>query len=245
MVLYFIVRPLEQALETKNRLTVAGIENCYILDALKIVFHQDSLDKVLTIYNNFNAIIVTSVNALYGLKTMREDFSDYKGKIYCVGKKTAQVAIQMGFKNIFTPMVENAKGMIESFFHAPREKILYLTTNEAKEHIESHLTQRKFDYERYNIYQMQSNEITLDLHSLLQNDGEKHFLCFSNLAFQKARNVIKDFILTKSQKKMTFWHIVSCEEEEKMVNSMDEERVEYYNSPRHLYSALFSLEERK
>jgi len=60
----------------------------------------------------YDAIIITSLNAAQNALIALSDLKfDQKIKIFVVGKKTAQLFLKAGYKNVFYPQQENAKNL--------------------------------------------------------------------------------------------------------------------------------------
>ncbi|MCH5336272.1 MAG: uroporphyrinogen-III synthase [Campylobacter sp.] len=101
-----------------NSTPFEGVKNLILNE---IVFYDFSVNLA-----EFNALIITSKNALKALKQSKNPLN-FDLQIYAVGENTAKEALNLGFKKVKFPKKSYAKELFEEFKEELKElKCLYL-----------------------------------------------------------------------------------------------------------------------
>lgn len=114
-----VTRPKQQAEAFRKRIEAENFEcTCLVASVLEIQNHMTSINT-----EGYDAILLTSQNAFPTIE--KQPFFDFLLPLFCVGKKTAQMARETGFEKI-SHIAEDADELNAAIKKSSFKNILYL-----------------------------------------------------------------------------------------------------------------------
>ena len=122
----------------------------------------------------------------YGIKALSELENLKLKKTYCVGKSTAEIATQLGFKNICYPEEGNARSLI-NLISKDKDKLQtfhYLRGNKVSFDLKKELSDLGYKIKETIIYKQENNKLT-DEQKILINNGKIGGIIFFSASIAK------------------------------------------------------------
>lgn len=187
--LALITRPIGDAKETESELLKIGISS--FCEPLLEVHHTQNAPKIIRPYlDSCQALVATSANALRSVGAVNK-------KIITVGKRSAQIAKELGYTQIFhsSDNVATLEKYIEKNFSPQNGSLLYISAST----ISQELRPAGFNVKRMVVYSSKPVEHLSDkCKALLQKKQLDYVLFFSESAATRFRHLADDFDLKKA-----------------------------------------------